>query len=285
MLLFTLCAFLFASPAHALTASAHSLRIEDSREGNVILGADQAVIERGELYKTVLLLWGHLEISGEVDEVVVLSGHVVFHDGAKLKKTLVVMGGSFDAEPGAQVAAESVVAQVPGPMWRLLRSAGNLWRENVDWVAKAAAAFVTCFLLWLTGWPLFALFPHLRAVTEGQLTAQWPKNLVLGFFGAVAACVVGVLLVISIIGIVLIPFYLVFLFCAGTISYLAAGLWAGHRLLPPKGNKLNPGGFLLGLLALQFLWIVPVWWASLPVVVLWTLGWGATVRSMQRLWR
>lgn len=273
-------------PAQALTVSEQSLRIEDSKEGNVLLGADNAVLEKGESYRTILLLWGHLDIYGEVEEVVVLSGHVVFHEGSQLHKSLVVMGGSFESKSGAQVAAENVIVKVPGPAWRLLRSAGNLWRDHFDSVAKIFAGIFSCLFLWLSGWLLFRSFPTLMGVTAGQLSREWPKNLAVGFLGSIASCVVAVMLVISILGIALLPFYVFALVCASWITYLAAALWAGHRFFPPKrGKKLHPGGFLLGILAFYFLWAVPVWWAAIPVLLLWTLAWGALLRSLRLLWR
>src|SRR5687767_6603340 len=113
LLLFLLVLF-YAGPASALTVSENSLRLEDSKEGNVLLGADHAVLEKGEIYHTIVFVWGNLEVYGNVDEVVVLSGHVVFREGSKLGKSLVVMGGSFESEPGAEVNSENVVAKVPG---------------------------------------------------------------------------------------------------------------------------------------------------------------------------
>ncbi len=272
-------------PASAITVSPHALRIEDSKEGNILLGAEKAVLEKGEYYHTVVLLWGNLDIFGEVDQVVVLAGHVVFHEGSKLTKSLTVMGGSFESQPGAQVAAENVIAEVPGPAWRMLISAGNLWRDHFDWAAKLFAGFVTCVFLWLSGWMLFYGFPGLQQITEGRLTKDWAKNFTVGFLGSIAACMIPVTLLLSIIGIPLIPFYLLFLICAGSIAYSAAALWAGHRLLPPKpGKTINPLGFLLGFLVLQFFWSVPVWWSVLPVLLLWHLGWGALLRGFRKLW-
>ncbi len=278
--------FLLCLPAHALTVSESALRIEDAKEGNVLLGAEHAVLEKGEVYRTILLLWGQLDVYGEVDEVVVLSGHVVFHEGSQLRQSLVVMGGSFESKSGAQVAAENVIVKVPSPAWRLLRSAGNLWREHIGWVAQLLAGFVACLIFWLSGWLLFRAFPSLQRVTVGQLATEWPKNLAVGFMGSIGACVVFVMLVISIIGIALLPLYLFVLLAMAWISYTAATLWAGHRMLPPKrGAMIHPWGFLLGTLAFYFLWAVPVWWAMLPVFLLWCLGWGALLRGLRLLWR
>lgn len=282
------CLFLLLVPqsAPALTTSEQALRIEDKSEGNILLGAEQAVLEKGEIYKTVVLLWGRLDVHGEVDEVVVLSGHVTFHEGSKVNKSLVVMGGGFDSKPGADVRAESVVAKEAGPFWRVLRSAGNVWRDHFSWLVKLAAGIVTALFTWLLGWALFYGFPGLQAALEGRLAKEWPQNFAVGLLGSFLVPMLLVMLVVSIIGILFLPFYLLALVLASGLAYAAAALWAGHRLLPPKpGTRLNPIGFLLGLLAFQFLWSVPVWGSSIPVLVLWTLAWGALLRSLKLLWK
>lgn len=273
-------------PAQALSTSPHALRLEDKKEGNALIGAEKAVIERGEIYHDVVLLWGQLDIYGEVDEVILLGGHATFHEGSQLKKSLVVMGGSFDSQPGAALASENVVAKLPGPLWSMLKSAGNLWRDHFDGAAKILAGIASCFLAWLAGWLLFYASPGLQKKTADVLMKEWPKHLALGFLGSTVACGLFMMLVISFVGWILIPFYLVFLLVAAWISYSAAALWAGHRLLPPKpGQRLNPWGLLLGFLAFQFFWIVPIWWALIPIFLLWALAWGALVRSMKVLWK
>jgi hypothetical protein len=277
---------IWCADARALTVSENALRLEDSREGNVLLGAERAVLEKGEIYKTIVLLWGRLEIHGEVEEVVVLSGHVVFHEGARLSKSLVVMGGTFESQPGAKVAAENVIAQVPGPAWRILQSLANLWRENVGWVSKLLAGLVTSVLGWLLAWAIFAGFPGLQNQLEGQMFRDWGKNAVVAFLGSISAPMLFALLLISIVGILAIPFYVLVLMLAAALSYSGAALWAGHRILPPRvGERIRPAGLLLGFIAFQFLWVVPVWWASLPVLILWGLAWGALLRGLRLLWK
>lgn len=272
--------------AEALSASANAFRLEDSREGNLVLGADDAVIAPGEVYNTVVLLWGNLEVHGQVEEVVILSGKVTFHPTAQLKKTLVVMGGSFESRAGAQVAPEDVIYRAPGPLWRILQSGGNLYRDHFSWVAKLIGSIFVCLFLWGAGLLLFRLFPNLQGLTEGRMIREWPQNFLVGWLGTIAAPIFLALLAISILGIVLIPFYLLFLGILGWITYLAAALWAGHRLLPPKPReRINSIGFLLGLAAMQLLWASGFWWAWLPVLLLWWLAWGALLRAARQLWR
>ncbi len=277
---------LFPFSADAFTTSPNAFRIIDSKEGNLLLGAEEAVIEPGEVYGTVVLLWGNLTVHGQVEEVVVVSGKVVFEPTAKLTKTLVVVGGSFESKPGSQVAPESVVYQAPGPFWRIIRSTALFWRDNIHWIAKVFAAALLWLVLWGFGLFLFGFFPSLQGLTAGRLMREWPKNLFVGLFGSLVVPVFFVLLVISILGIFLLPIYFLFLLLGGVISYLAAGLWIGHRFFPARpGENLHPWGFLLGLGALQLLLAVGVWWAFLPGLLIWTLGWGALLRGGRRLWR
>jgi hypothetical protein len=277
---------LFSTGAHALSVSPHSLKIEDTQKGVAVIYSDAAKLERGELYSLIVVLGGHLDFYGESDQVIVLNGKVDFHAGSKLNKSLVVMGGEFTSESGSDLTAEKVVVQVPGPLWKLARWAGYLWRDNVDWIARACAGLVTCFLLWLLGWPLFYFFPALQAATEGSLARQWAKNLVVALIASIGSIVTGFVLLVSIIGWIVLPFYFLLLGFAAFASYLAAALWAGHRLLPPgKGRRIHPGGFFLGLLAFQFFWAVGVSFSWLPVLVLWTLSWGALARASAKLWK
>ncbi|RZA09077.1 MAG: hypothetical protein EOP11_02825 [Proteobacteria bacterium] len=272
-------------PAHALETSPNALRVEDSKEGNALLGAEEASIQAGEVYKTIVLLWGNLAVHGQVDEVVVLSGKVTFFPGAKLNQSLVMMGGAFETMPGAQVSQDKVSLRSPGILWRILRSGGNIWRDHIGWVAKAAGLAITLGIFWLLGLLFFKVFPKLRALTADRLAQEWPQNLIAGLLGSTIVPVLGVLLVISLIGILALPIYLLLLIIAGVISYLAAAMWAGHRLLPPKaGRGINHLGFFFGLSALQLCWFVGGW-AVLPVLLLWTLGWGSLVRSLRGLWR
>lgn len=276
----------FCSPALALKSSPSALRLEDKKSGHVLLGADAAEIEAGEIYRTVVLIWGKLDIYGQVDDVLVLSGHVVFHEGAKLNKSLIMMDGSYEAKPGAALNYENLTFRAPGPFWRMLRSLAMVWRENVNWIVFLLYSLLTSLLLWGMGYLLFAAMPRLRQATVGKLWAEWPRNLFVGLLGSLLVPMLFALLLISIFGILLLPLYFLFLFAAGTIAYLAAACWAGHRIWPAQEpGKLRGLSLLVGILAFQLFWATNVWWAVLPLFFLWTLGWGALLRGLRTLWR
>ncbi|MGZ3695725.1 MAG: hypothetical protein ACXWQO_16620 [Bdellovibrionota bacterium] len=275
-----------ASPAFALKTSPSALRFEDRKAGNVLLGGEEAVLEAGEVYRTVLLLWGRLDVYGSADEVLVLSGHVVFHEGSKLTKSLVVMGGSYETLPGAEVANESVIFRSPGPLWRMLSAGVDLWRNNFSGILLAISSGIFCLFLWCFAYLLFRVFPRLSNITSDRFISDWAKNLCVGIAGAFAVPALFALLVISIFGMVLLPLYLLLLFAAGLVSYCFAVFWVGHRLLPPKKNaSMRPLSLLIGVIALQLFWVSGVWWGFMPVLFLWTLGWGALIRGTRASWK
>lgn len=251
-----------------------------------MIGADRAVIDAGERFRTVLVVWGNLDVHGETEEIVLLSGRVTFHPGARVSKSLVVVGGNFEAKPGADVAGERVVFQAPGPIWSLLRTAGSLWREYYEGVVRWLMAASFCLVTWLLGLLCFGMFPALQRNTADRLGLEWGKNLAAGLLAALLVPALFVLLVLSVVGIFALPLFVLFLGAGAFLAYASAGLWAGHRLLPPKpGTRINAWGFLLGLAAIQFLWNSGIFIATLPALALWLLGWGVVVRGLRALWR
>jgi hypothetical protein len=277
--------FFAASPAFALRTSENAFRIEDSKNGNLLLGAEFAEIAPGERHNNVVLLWGNLAVHGEVKQVMILSGKVVFHPESKVTGDLVVMGGSFESMPGAQIDANRITLKAPGAWWSTITFMGTLWRDHIGWVAKLFGALFLGVVLWGCGLFIFALFPNMRALTADRMGQEWGANLVAALVGMLAVPILFALLMISIIGIAALPIYFLLLGLAALVSYLAAGLWAGHRLLPPKPDaKINLMGFFLGIMILQLLWVVGGWGIML-MFVLWTLGWGSLVRAVRALWR
>lgn len=274
---------LWSASASALQVSPGALRIEDKKSGNLLLGAENSALEAGESFHTVLLLWGNLDVYGTADEVVVLSGHVTFHEGSKLNKSLTVMGGSYEAVPGSSVANENIIFRSPGPLWGLLKSAVAVWRENFSWVLAILASAFSVLFFWLFGFILFSAFPPLRGIL-GKLERDWAKNLFVGVFGACLVPAFFVLMVISLLGILLTPLLFLSLLLSAMVSYSGAALWLGQRLLTPKKRDFRPLSLLLGLVIFQVLWLMGSWGFFLALLI-WTLSWGALLRSLRLLWK
>lgn len=277
---------IFSTGAQALTTSPSAFRLENKKNGTLLIGSGFALIESGETYRTVLLLWGKLEVDGTVEEILVLSGHVTFHQGARLTKSLTLMGGSYEIQPGAEVKNESISIRAPGVFWRLLLTAGDFWEEHFRGIVVVAFNFVWCMLLWAFSYVIFRSFPGLQKKISASLLESWPKNLIAGLVGSVAVPALFGLLVISIFGIMVLPLYLLLLLAAAVLSYAGAVGWAGHRILPPKaGKQLRGVSLLVGVVALQLFWVSGVWWAVLPALFLWTLAWGALLRGARGIWK
>jgi hypothetical protein len=253
---------------------------------SLLIGGEGAEIAPAEKQKSVVLVWGSLDVYGEVEDLKVISGTAVFHPGSKLTNSLVILGGSFESKGGQLIPPDKVEYRDLGFWWRMaLKTVGladHALSRYFFWIASAV------FLLgaWGFGLLLFFFVPSLVGLLTGKLLQEGGKNFAAGILGTFLVPVLVGLFIFSLVGILLLPILFFAFFCLAVTSYLAAALWAGHRLIPPaKGQVLQPWGFLLGLTAFQLLWLSGVAWAWLPVWFLWFLCWGRLLRTVSLLWR
>lgn len=276
----------FTPKAFAVSTSDGAFRLEDSTRGSIVLGAQRAFLHEGEMWKSVVVLWGNMEVSGQVDSMVILSGKVHFNKTAKISKSLVVMGGEFDSDNGAQLSAEQISFRSPGPLWSALKSTVDIWREHYEGITKWIMAVSFCVVMWLFGLLLFLAFPKLQDLLVKKLLSEWAKNLAIGIIGSFFAPSVFIMLVISLIGWPLIPFYLLFLSLMAVVSYIVAAAWLGSRIFPSKSSKkIKASALLLGLVLMQIFWTVQVPFTSLAALFFWTLAWGSLLRAVRSLWK
>lgn len=272
ILIFFLC---FSSPSFA--------GVRWQTTDRLFVGGEGAEIAKEEKFSQVVLLWGSLDVFGEVENITQVSGSLRFHPGSRLTKSLVVMGGDFENKGGQIIPPNQVEFRTPTFWWNFFLRALGL----ADFALTAYFFWVLGFLLILCFWGfglfLFFLFPALLKAVGQNLFREFVANYLGGILGFFASPILIALFLISVVGILFLPFlFLAFAFCF-LLSYLGAAAWAGHRFLPPqRGQALNPWGFLLGLLAFQLLWFSSVRSVWLVVFVLWFLSWGKLVRSLLR---
>jgi hypothetical protein len=271
--------------ANALITSENSLRIE-ANSGNLILGSERAEIESGEVYRSVILLWGNLDLRGQVKDVLVISGKVIIHEGAVVQEKVVIMGGEFLANSGASISSDQILYRTPGPVWSILQSILRAWVDNLSSILKWVAIFSLNLFYWIFGYFLFAYSSALRGIASGRIFSQLAQNFIAAVFSSFLVPILCGLFIVSIIGILFLPFFLLFLAIILIISYWGAALYIGHRLLPAKGKQnVNPWGFALGLAIFQLVWLINIWWGNLGLLLLCFLAWGSFVRGFKLLWK
>lgn len=271
--------------AHALLTAENSLRIE-ANSGNLILGSEHAEIENGEIFESVVLLWGNLHIHGQVKDVLVVSGKVHIHPTGKVKEKMVITGGEFELLPGADVRSDQILYRSPGPVWNVIVSVAKSWQDNIGIVLWAGLLLLLNIFHFLCGSIFFRFSSTFRGILAGRLFTQGFQNFGVGVLGIVALPLAVGLFLISIVGILFLPLFFVLLAISFLFAYWGAALWVGHRLLPPKrGQHLNYWGYILGLSVLQLLWWIGYWPGLLLIWALCFLAWGSLVRAIPMLWK
>ncbi len=276
---------LFPSIAQALLTAENSLRIE-ANSGNLILGSEQAEIEVGEVYESVVLLWGNLEIRGQIKEVLVVSGKVKVHETAVVKEKIVITGGEFELLPGAKVQSDQILYRSPGPVWGILSSIARKWQENLGFILQVSFFLFFQFFSFLCGAIFFRYSTTFRGILVGRIFTQWWQNFAVASLSMIFLPSIVGLFILSIVGILFLPFFFLFLLLSFLLAYWGAALWVGHRLLPPaQSGGINYWGFALGLFCLQILWSIGYWPGTLVLLLLWMLAWGSFLRAIKLLWK
>ncbi|MCO5143667.1 MAG: hypothetical protein M9962_11310 [Oligoflexia bacterium] len=269
--------------AHALVTGESSLKFENNSTGRIILGSDSPmVIEPKDQYKKVILLWGSLDIHSTVEEVIVVSGRVQFKKGSKITKSLTLMGGSYEVESGADVKVEQIAFQKPGILLQSAKTALEKARNSIGTIAKIIGIILGLFFLWIIGLFVFFFFPSFSK-SSSVLFSQGLKNCLAAFLGFLAIPILSVLLVISIIGILLLPFWFFFLLLTFVFGYLSAALWVGSRVVPNfKRYWAGALRLFVGILLLQIIWWTDTYLGDCLFILFCVLGWGNTLRYLRR---
>jgi uncharacterized RDD family membrane protein YckC len=246
-------------------------------EGRVLgsaVGVLGRVESRGLIGRDVVAVLGGIEINGPVGgDVVVVLGDVKLGPKAVIQGELVRVGGSLRREPGAVVRGSEVGIGLPasisaeGGFVAWVRSCVFLarplaWDASVAWAWGVALAFLALYLL--------IVLVFRRAVnTCADTLAERPGLTALGSLLAVFLTPVAfVLLSVSIVGLLVVPFLGLAVIAATLLGKAAVLLWLGRVCL--RGNRGAPLlAVLVGGLLVLLLYTVPV----LGFIVFKLLGW------------
>ena len=246
-------------------------------EGRVLgsaVGVLGRVESRGLIGRDVVAVLGGIEINGPVGgDVVVVLGDVKLGPKAVIQGELVRVGGSLRREPGAVVRGSDVGIGLPasisaeGGFVAWVRSCVFLarplaWDASVAWAWGVALAFLALYLL--------IVLVFRRAVnTCADTLAERPGLTALGSLLAVFLTPVAfVLLSVSIVGLLVVPFLGLAVIAATLLGKAAVLLWLGRVCL--RGNRGAPLlAVLVGGLLVLLLYTVPV----LGFIVFKLLGW------------
>jgi hypothetical protein len=248
-------------------------------EADVVRVGQSVVVASGERVNDAIAVGGSVRVEGEVTgDVVAVGGSVFLQRGAVVRGTVTVVGGLLTRETGTTVQGDITEVGLP---W-LSRGAGPLIAGVGAGLLMVigvviAMAFVVVALL------LVLLLPGVFTALGSTLEKQPWQPLVWGVVGMIMIVPVAGLLLISVLGIPLIPLEFLFVGVAMVVGAIAVALTVGKRLL--KHINMGRGRMVLELLtglgALWVLGLVPgLGWMVKAVVMLWGFG-----LVLMQLWR
>ena len=243
--------------------------------GNVRMGAGSSARQ-----VTAVLGSVELEPGASVErEVVAVGGNVHVSSGANVGADAVSVGGEVSIDQGGTVEGQEVSVSVPGigsliglaaPSPSASKGMSFGWR-----ITQGIAKFVIFFLLAL---PLRAVVPARLDRVTASLTRAPLRDVLVGLLGTVAMPILTVLLVVTIVGILLVPVQLIAILVAGVLGYTALALLIGRAI--PLGERKADSviqlaigtGIVVLISEIPFLGVM-------AMISAWFLVFGAVLRS------
>jgi hypothetical protein len=214
------------------------------------------------------------EVRGDLD---VVFGSATCTDGGTIDGNVRTFFGSFEQLDGCQIGGRVIDAFNHDPVesfvpWLVPRdSAGDYLSENRRLIEKLGWDVVVLFV--------FLLFPVRVRLALDRVARHPGLSAAAGTLALVAVVPVGILLVLSIIGLPLIVVEFAAVLAAIWIGHAAVALLVGRRLyelLRPHGTPSPLGALIVGLVVVSAAQTLPVvGWAVTALV--WLVGLGATI--------
>lgn len=220
--------------------------------GNIVVFGSDAVIE------------GHVR-----GDVVAIGGNIIMEEGAIINGSAVAIFGTVSRKPNTQVGQEQVSLGLP-------RGFGGLrigsFRLNAG--SFALGRLVTVLFLGLI---FFWLLPLPAGKVAAAVDNDPLKSVLFGLLGYIALIPLSILLLITILGIPLIPVLWIAVFVARFLGQVALGVLAGKWLCKQLNLAVSDAvSLLLGLFSLGVLTFLP-YVGGLASLFYGLLGFGAVL--------
>lgn len=253
----------------------------ESDVGDAVVAIGGDATARGKVGDAVVAIAGNAEAHGEVgDAVVAVMGDVKIGPGAVVRGDVVSVGGKIEVAEDAQIKGEIIEVSVAQyPILAPLHGVADWLRHCVlkfrllapqpGWYWVVAIVFLLLYLL------IAAATPRPVAACVNELTQRPATTFLLGLLMKLLLPLVFIILAITGIGMVVIPFILAAVFIAGLIGKVALLEYLGGKLLRVLGVTMAKPilALLAGFAVITLLYMVPL--LSLLIYTLigtWALG-------------
>ena len=224
----------------------------------------------------VIAVGANVTVYGEVDNnIVAVGGSVFLKPGSLVKGHIVVMGGDVVRDTGSQVNGKITQVYIPYfiPSFVTLLKGGG-------WMAMWATISVLALFGFLgIAVLLVALIPEHMGAAVNAIEKSFIMTFLWGVVSIILVAPIAVLLAVSIVGIVLIPFEVMLVSLAMMLGYIAAAIFIGKSVM--LAFKKAPPPFIdaiLGIIILHFVGFLPFAGSAIKGIFLVT-GFGAIITT------
>lgn len=265
-----------------------SLANGEERDSRVWIG-EEFVVKEGEVFGDVVAIGSSGSINGQVQNLVAIGSNIEVGPNALVLKDLVVIGSRSSVDASARVMGERVNIFWPRSWmnWSDQHHENmhdsrydRVWRDREDesFLSKFLYAHVSWLLSFALGALLIYLFPVFYIKTVAQIENAFPASMGFGFIGLLFIVPIAILLVISIVGILLIPIYIVSIGALFFVGHLL-GAAAVARFIPALRDKNQYWVIAVGLYILKIVGLIPFFgWTVLALTTL--VGFGSALKEL-----
>lgn len=249
--------------------------------GDAVVAIGGNATARGKVGDAVMAIAGNAEVHGEVGgDVRAVMGNVKIGPAAVVRGDVVSVGGKIEIAEDAQIKGEIIEVSVAQyPILAPLHGVADWLRHCVlkfrllapqpGWYWVVAIVFLLLYLL------IAAATPRPVAACVNELTQRPATTFLLGLLMKLLLPLVFIILAITGIGMVVVPFILAAVFIAGLIGKVALLEYLGGKLLRGFGVRMAKPilALLAGFAVITLLYMVPL--LSLLIYTLigtWALG-------------
>jgi len=252
-----------------------------------LVGTGSVTVAEGQTVDRAVAFGGTLTVNGTVEgDATAFGGNLHLGPHAVVKGKAIAFGGSVEREEGARIGGQqisfgdrhvgSVLAEGLSEGVANVQTQPEISHSHpMSAIAWFLMEFVLCFGMGF----LFLMFvPQPMKQIEGELRRDWLRCGATGFLGALAVGPLSVLLVISVLGILVLPVLWIGLVLAACMGYTAIANEIGIRLPVLRGKKTQATVLAVGTVLLLLVSRLPLF-GPLLLALVGILGLGAIIRT------
>jgi uncharacterized RDD family membrane protein YckC len=277
------------------------LKAGDTAETVVVIGGSAKI--HGKVWQDVVTIGGSSEVDGEVGQnVVAIAGNIHLKPGAKIGQDTVAVMGAVTVDPKAGVGGDAV--SVGGKLNLTDGATVQGQKVNVglpfsflnggNWLGKWLTSCVFEFrplapqvgFVWIIAGVFFlfylfiaAVFPRPVQVCVDVLNQRPATTVLMGILTKILAPVAFLILVVTVVGLVVVPFLAAALFLGAVVGKIAILEWLGLHVGRRLGSAFQKPlvAFLIGTIFLTLFYMVPILgMLTYTIFGVWGLGCAAT---------